>query len=79
MLVVGAGWWPDAPVLSASSEDRAAFGPAARGARPALPDAVAHDGRWRRCPRTLLLDIAFLTTGLRIITPRRLAAHSYAR
>ncbi|STV78945.1 inner membrane protein [Klebsiella pneumoniae] len=66
MLVVGA--WPggQTPVLSASSEDRAAFGQllAARVLLFLMLSPMMGDGG----AQTLLLDIAFLTTELRIIT-----------
>jgi hypothetical protein len=54
------------PVLSASSEDRAAFGQllAARVLLFLMLSAMMGDGG----AQTLLLDIAFLTTQLRIIT-----------
>ncbi len=54
------------PVLSASSEDRAAFGQllAARVLLFLMLSPMMGDGG----AQTLLLDIAFLTTELRIIT-----------
>ncbi len=65
------------PVLSASSEDRAPFGQllAARILLFLMLSPMMGDGG----AQTLLLDIAFLTTELRIIYSGRLAAHSYAR
>lgn len=65
MLVVGAAGG-QTPVLSASSEDRAAFGQllAARVLLFLMLSPMMGDGG----AQTLLLDIAFLTTELRIIT-----------
>ncbi len=66
MLVVGALAGGQTPVLSASSEDRAAFGQllAARVLLFLMLSPMMGDGG----AQTLLLDIAFLTTELRIIT-----------
>ncbi|CDK95940.1 Putative inner membrane protein [Klebsiella pneumoniae IS33] len=66
MLVVGAWLVARRPVLSASSEDRAPFGQllAARILLFLMLSPMMGDGG----AQTLLLDIAFLTTELRIIT-----------